>query len=345
MYRLISRLAVAFSAIGAAFPALAADYGYDNSFRPAYPDDWQPIADEEPLGFEFGLRYWYSWGEDKWSVGGDDFNSTDRTQTGELHLRIDDYTTQSYVKGLAGYSMVINGEYDNPLGSGSITDGRVGYAGADFGWSPFGWAPGNNGIFGLVGYQYWNESPNMGRANFTTAETSSDVGWTTGSPTFTLPFDSQPDNIDIHALRLGISGKAELSDMFDISAEVAAVPYAWVNGTLGAAGVDPVFSPGATTYQSSPVSVNGFGYGAMGELMLGIHPMENMAIRVGGRAWYLQGQVDASFNTATVTDPIDTDGDGTLDGAPSVSQQGYVSTSNPFSLFRYGLLAELTYKF
>jgi hypothetical protein len=73
--------------------------------------------------------------------------------------------------------------------------------------------------------------------------------------------------------------------------------------------------------------------------------MENMAIRVGGRAWYLQGQVDASFNTATVTDPIDTDGNGTLDGAPTVSQQGYVSTSNPFSLFRYGLLAELTYKF
>jgi hypothetical protein len=185
----------------------------------------------------------------------------------------------------------------------------------------------------------------MGRTEFTTAETSADVGWATGSATYTLPFDSQADNIDIHALRLGISGKAELSNMFDVSAEVAAVPYAWVNGTLGAAGVDPVFRPGSTTYQSSAVSVNGFGYGAMGELMLGIHPMENMAIRVGGRAWYLQGQVDASFNTATVTDPSDTDGDGTLDGAPTVTQQGYVSTSNPFSLFRYGLLAELTYKF
>ena len=126
---------------------------------------------------------------------------------------------------------------------------------------------------------------------------------------------------------------------------------------MGGGGNSPSFGPNApcdvlapatcdpTFFLTSPLEIEGSGYGAQAEAFIGFHPMENLTFRVGGRAWYLQGQVDASFNTATVTDPIDTDGNGSLDGAPSVSQQGYVSTSNPFSLFRYGLLAELTYKF
>jgi hypothetical protein len=271
MSRLFSRLAIALAAIGAALPATAADFpAYDDSFRPAYPDDWQPIADQEPLGFEFGLRYWYSWGEDDWNPAGANHSSDDRTQFLEGHLRIDDYSTQSYVKGLAGYSVVINGDYSNPVtapGSADLGSGGIGYAGADFGWSPFGDAGNGSGIYGLVGYQYWGEA-------------------------------ADPNHIDIHALRLGLSARANF-DMFDVSAEVAAVPYAWVNGTLA-------------TGSGAETAIDTSAYGVMGELMLGITPTPNFAARVGGRAWYLKGV---------------TDGD------------------NDYSLLRYGLLGELTYKF
>lgn len=268
MSRLLTRLATGLSAIAAVFPALAADYPDYGTLRPAYPDDWQPIADEEPLGFEFGLRYWYSWGEDRWAPAGASHTTDDRTQFLEGHLRIDDYTTQSYVKGLAGYSVVINGDYSNPTGTGDLGTGGIGYAGADFGWSPFGWAPGNSGVFGLVGYQYWAEA-------------------------------ADPNHIDIHALRLGLSARAVFDDTFDINAEIAAVPYAWVNGTLA-------------TDTVAEAAIDTSAYGVMGEVMLGFHPVPNFAARVGGRAWYLKGY---------------TDGD------------------NDFSVLRYGLLGELTYKF
>jgi len=44
-------------------------------------------------------------------------------------------------------------------------------------------------------------------------------------------------------------------------------------------------------------------------------------------------------------DPNDTMPPDPLYSAPTVSTQQVISTENPFSLFRYGLLAELTYSF
>jgi hypothetical protein len=70
--------------------------------------------------------------------------------------------------------------------------------------------------------------------------------------------------------------------------------------------------------------------------MLGFHPTQNLTFRVGGRAWYLQGQSDTTYNTVTVTNAA----------TPKVvGQQDYISTANPWSLFRYGLLTEMTYNF
>lgn len=341
MVRLLPGLALA-SLLAA--PAFGADFGgYDQDFRPAYPDDWQ---NPEPLGFELGLRYWYSKGEDGGTIGGYDFNSYDTTQTVEAHLRIDDYSTSSYVKGLAGYSMAINGNYDTSFGAaGDIVDGRVGYAGADFGMNPFGASGTGSGIYGLIGYLYWNESPNMGRADFYPVTSSDDVNWPLGASRPTLPGDSELDNIDIHALRLGVSGKVEFNDYVDLSAELAAVPYAWVNGTLGSfsSGITPTAD--GIMAQSSATTVDGFAYGAMGEAMLGFHPTENVTLRLGGRAWYLQGQAQTRFSLADISAPVDTDGDGEIDVPVNVGLQDYVIDSNPFSLLRYGALVELTYKF
>ncbi|MBI4045521.1 MAG: hypothetical protein HY371_01760, partial [Devosia nanyangense] len=151
MYRLVPALTLSALALLAAAPAMAADY--PDGFRMGYPEDYDNY---QPLGFEAGLRYWYSWGQQKADFGNGELNSNDRASIVEAHLRIDDYSTQSYVKGLAGYSAVINGDYQiGGAAGGPIESGRVAYAGADFGWSPFGWAPAGNGIYGFVGYQYW----------------------------------------------------------------------------------------------------------------------------------------------------------------------------------------------
>jgi len=85
----------------------------------------------------------------------------------------------------------------------------------------------------------------------------------------------------------------------------------------------------------------------MGEVMLGITPIENLTFRVGGRAWYLQGTADNTYTALSLTDPSDSDDseDPNYDIPPTVANQGIIETANPFSLFRYGLLAELTYSF
>jgi hypothetical protein len=171
------------------------------------------------------------------------------------------------------------------------------------------------------------------------------VAWTDGSPDYSIGFDSEVDNLDIHALRLGITAHAELGEMFDVNAELAAIPYAWVSGTLGAHSFAPVDLGDAMLFKSSPTELNGYAFGAAGELMFGFHPTENITLRLGGRAWYLNGQLDAVFNTATITDPIDLDGDGEFETGPTVSNQRYIQASDFASLFRYGALFEATFAF
>lgn len=316
MYRLVPALTLSVFSLLAAAPVLAADY--PEGFRPAYPEDYDNF---EPLGFEAGIRYWYSWGQQKADFGGVALDSKDNASTLEAHFRIDDFTTQSYVKGLAGYSAAINGNFDIGAASGSIDSGRIAYAGADFGWSPFGWAPGGSGVYGLLGYQYWNDSPEMGRGPFVTGLTGPG-----GTPN---GYDSAVNNLDISALRLGLSGRADFG-MFDVTAEVAAVPYAWMSGTLGTGSVAPFDYNGQNFFQSSATSVSGWGYGAMGELMVGVKPIENLAIRAGARAWYVGGNLDYTYSAIPADDPA--------------GRQGFIGKTW-VSAFRYGLLAELTYKF
>ncbi|GLQ55149.1 hypothetical protein [Devosia nitrariae] len=345
MSRLLPIAAVSTLALCLAAPGLAADYGMYPELRPAYPNQWA-LPEDDPLRFEAGLRYWYSWGEQDFDVGPLNQSTSDTTHSGEAHFRIDDDSTQSYVKGYAGYAFLMEGDYSTTVSSGSIANGRLGYVGADFGYMPFGNEVGSVG--GLIGYLYWNDSPNAGRNSFTAADSSADIAWTEGSPFYNLGFDSEANNLDIHALRLGLTGRAEISDMIDITAEVAAVPYAHVSGNLGNVLMDSASGPftGNNVFLSSPVNVEGMGYGAMGEVMVGFKPTENMALRVGGRAWYLQGQTEATYSTVSVIGPADSDADGDLDQAPTLTEQGYITTQdNPFSLFRYGLLAELSVTF
>ena len=355
MSRLATSIIVLVAAAGS--PALAADWGEspEDVYREAYsiePKDWNEMGDEtDSIHLETGLRYWYSMGSQNFEALGESFENTDTSHIVEAHLRVEDDSTRTYAKAWAGYSAAINGTFNDPNNlEEPLTGGKVGYAGADFGWNTFGDGHGSGaGVF--AGYQYWNDSPRTTRTNFTTATSSGDVSYDPDTGEVFLPFDSVDNNIDVNMLRLGVSGRAKLGDgMFDITGEVAAVPYATISGVIGGSGFDPDFLTPLGNYsfvKSSATAIDGTGYGAMGELMFGVTPVENLTMRIGGRAWYLQGTADATYSAITLTDPSDSDGGNApnYDTDPTVSNAHYIELEDPFSLFRYGLLAELTYKF
>jgi hypothetical protein len=370
MSRLAPSIAILIAASTGA-PALAADYTVDAGameFRTGYqsyePKDWTELGEEgDGLHFETGLRYWYSMGSQSFeetSTG--TFESNDTAHSGEAFLRIEDDATSTYAKGWAGYSAAISGDFTVPAGSGDIVDGKIAYAGADFGWNMFSDGQGT-GAGGFIGYNYWNNSSRTARADFATAETAADVAYSPDTGEWSVGGDSVDDSIDYHMLRLGLSGKAELTDFFDISGEVALVPYAKVGGVLG--GHNPVvggvfggsgcqlgFPCDDVVLKASETSIDGWGYGAMAEVMAGFKPTENLTLRLGGRAWYLQGTYDATWREVAITPPVEQPPVGDpptapdpLYSAPDLASQHFISTANPFSAFRFGLLAELTYSF
>jgi hypothetical protein len=344
-------------------PALAADYwDGDPGLRGAIqPKDWSEMGDpNDSLKFETGVRYWYSIGGQSFSSGGGATTvESDTTHAAEAYLRIDDRATNTLAKANAGYSFLTNGTYAGPLMGGAVADGHIAYLGADFGWNAFEGSDGS-GAGLLVGYNYWNSAPNTGRQNYTTATAGSAITYDPATGQTFLPGSSAPDSVDVHMLRLGLQGRINLGDMIDITGEVVGVPYAKVSGTMGMD--DPSFNtavyggPAQLPYsgvasgnisamRSSPTAIDGWGYGAMAEAWLGIHPAENVTFRVGGRAWYLQGTVDATYGAVQVGNPTDADSDGTFDTAPLVTSANYITTGNPFSMIRYGVLAELSYRF
>jgi hypothetical protein len=306
MLRSVSLLALA-TALGLASPVAAADWQWQqDEFRDSYPDDWK-LEEDNPIAIEAGIRYWYSMGAHDMTVIGDAYSSRDTSHIVEGVLRIDEPATGWYGKGFGGYSAVISNDFTTPSGSGHLNSGEIRYYGADLGWRALGNESLSSG--GFIGYQYWNDSPDMGRENF--------VGPSGG--------DSKPNKIEYHMLRLGLTTKANIADMFDVEAEVAAIPYTLVNGQYGAF-VHPAYAPGVTP--GSAGSVSGWLYGASAEVMARFRPDKNWSIGLGGRAWYLTGEADFTFQSNN--------------GGAFTS---FITKTQQFSTFRYGLLGEVSYKF
>jgi hypothetical protein len=363
------RLATSIFALAAAIgPAIAADWGKSpgDIYREAYsiePYEWSEMGDQnDGIHIETGLRYWYSMGSQSYERGSDAFEASDTAHTVEVHLRIEEDATSTYAKAWAGYSAAINGDYEDPYSSGEVIDGQLGYAGADFGWNALSDGKSNGaGVF--LGYNYWNNSPRTSRENYATATSVEDLGANLETGTWSMPGNSEDDRIELHMLRLGLSGKAEVNELFDISGEVAAVPFATINGQFGGdvgSGYGPGPFPGcdigdpcsAYTFKGSTTAIEGWGYGGMAELMAGFHPTENITLRLGGRAWYVQGTYDATYREVTVIPPVELPYEGDPPAPqnprydePVLTQAELIETENPFAVFRYGLLAELTYRF
>lgn len=320
----------------ATVPVLAADYP---DLRPAYPDSWA-TSEDDPLRFESGIRYWYSIGGQEHSIGTFSETMETKTSSGEVFVRIEDQSTQTFVEAVGGYGIAHSGSYSTNGGVNlELPAARLGYVGADFGWLPWGTEAGGLGF--VAGYQYTNDSPDTGRANFTTADSSADVSFSPATGAWGLPGDSQVNDFTVHALKLGFAGKID-AGQFDVIGEAAATPYANITGTYGAFAM-PGQTP--TFRQASAATVSGYGYGASGKLMFGFHPTENLTVRIGGRASYLQGQYNATFDSATIVPPVSNGAVPPVYSAPILSKQSYVIDNNPFKMFRYGGLLEVAGRF
>lgn len=243
MSRILTGLAVGLLASAANAPASAADWlgGQPQGFRPAYPMAMEPM--EDSLDFEAGLRYFYGVGGQSFS--GSPYSADDVSHSLEVHGRIDDHSTSTYVKGHIGYGAITDGEFEP--GGTAYNTGRVGYINADFGYLPL--ATDSLGAGAFLGYMYADESP-------------------------------ENTGLIVHGLRLGVTGKASINDVFDINAEAAIIPYANATGAMS--------NPGGTI-----IGVNGGLYGAAGEVMAGFHVSENFILRAGARATYLNGHLSS----------------------------------------------------
>ncbi len=312
MSRILTGLAVGLLASAANAPASAADWlgGQPQGFRPAYPMAMEPM--EDSLDFEAGLRYFYGVGGQRTSIVGNDYSVDDASHFVELHGRIDDHSTSTFLSGNIGYAALIDGDFETPYSGGSVStdSGRIAYGGADFGYMPFNSDGVAMGAF--VGYQYLNESPEMGRASFLTEGGGG---------------DSSPNQLEVHGLRLGGTGRAEFNEVMDVTINAAAIPYASLSGTYGAFNGLDVIDPGLPYGRGNAASISGHLYGGAIDAMIGFKPTENFAIRVGARGYYLTGPSEIYYETRNVTDPEDA--------------QGYWA-SGTTELFRWGPVIELT---
>jgi hypothetical protein len=343
---------VAIAALSVATPSLAADYNEYPELRPAYPDSWEN-SDDNPLHFEAGVRYWYSIGQMNLEVGPNSETIDSKTHSGEAFVRIDDDSTSTFVEATAGYGVAHDGSYSTNGGAEvSLPAARLGYVGADFGWLPFGDAKSGVGLGAVVGYQYTNDSPDTGRADFTTAKSAADISWSPANGSWSVGGDSEINNFEIHEAKIGVAARADLGS-FDLTGEATVTPYARVSGTYGAydAGLPEAYSGGpggGSQLQASAAAIDGYAYGVGGKLLVGFHPTDNLTFRVGGRASYLQGAYDATYDEATINGPTliapHVPG-GPNYSAPTLSKQTYIIDNNPFSMFRYGALVELSGRF
>lgn len=308
MSRLALGLGAAALIVSISGQSVAADLGAAPMFKPAYPTNWGP--EEDDVAFEAGVRYFYGLGGQTATIAGQDHTAEDRSHFVELSGRIDDLSTNTYLQGNIGYAAAIDGSYATPASGGtsvSTNSGRIAYGGADFGYVPFG--SGNFGAGGFIGYQYLNESIDMGRASFLTASGGG---------------DSEPNNLEVHGLRLGVTARTAFNDAFDFRVDAAAIPYAALKGTYGAFNANGSV-PGSV--QGSAANITGHLYGGAVEAMFGFRPTQNMVIRAGARGYYLTGPTETRFEMRDPADPA--------------TGQGYITQGN-LELFRWGPVIELS---
>ncbi|MCJ2058098.1 omptin family outer membrane protease [Methylobacterium sp. J-048] len=255
-------------------------------------------------GFEGGLRYFYSSGGPRYTLGSDlkpgQVNSRLTYQSTEAHAgegfaRVDHNPTGLFAKGFLGSGGVTSGSlYDEDFPPAirpytktlsRIKDGDISYGVVDLGYTALrrdGFSLG-----GFVGYQYDAELAN--------GYGCTQVAGGTICARRPVPNDVNvlTENLRWNALRIGLVGAARF-DRFKVSLEGAYLPV------VAATGVDrhwlrPDINP-------LPQKGNGDGYFAEGILSYDLTP--TVSVGVGGRYWRMQtgsGRIKFPFSSGSPT--------------------------------------------
>jgi hypothetical protein len=269
MRRVAFGLMVSVSAIVAANPSLSADLTYPTDMRGSY-NSWDE-PDTPLMDFEAGLRYGYSLGRVRINdvpSAGNVHAYDDASHNLELFLRLNDGYTNTYLKAMGSYSVLLDASYSGAGGSGTSNLGEIASFATDFGYALL--ASDNDkfssSLSGFVGYQYLHEGHDLdNNAALTTS------------------------GINLNALRLGVNAEAKVNAV-NLEANVAALPYVMIGGATGVEGI------------ATPVSLNGSGWGASADVFARMKVHDSVSAGVGARATYISGR--GTYNDGTTSGNI-----------------------------------------
>jgi len=218
--------------------------------------------------------------------------------TGEIYTRLDHPASGFFLKGFAGIGKETGGslqDQDFPPGvspysstNSSLSDGRVGYADADFGY--YAMAASWYKLGGFAGYHYLDERFNA----FGCAQTAANPNICAPGPTAVSSANlGISDEGRWNSVRLGLAGELTLPAGFSVRAEAAWLPYMNFNGGDDHWLREPYDFSG--TIPESGTGSNG--YQVEGELDYAL--AHNFDIGIGGRYWSMNAKGHVLFQDVT----------------------------------------------
>jgi hypothetical protein len=298
-----------------------------SAFVPPPRDDWSL-----PFIFEFGARYWYSFGNLRKRIY--DFPESSRTMisrltynglsthSAEVFARAD-HPTGLLLKGYGGLTGIQKGAlkdedfppFIDPY-SATLSDqrgGHLNYAVADIGYTVYRTPQAS--IAGIAGYTFFGQKASAYGCRQTATNPficSPEIDGTTLAIT---------EMANFHALRLGVAGELTLFDRLRFNAEAAWLPYTKVNGAdvhwlrIGS-------NPGDFT---GPIREDGRGDGFQVEATVAWQATKNFSVGAGWRYWHLDTKGNADFGGHVV-------------GVPAAAQPLYFTTD------RQGFFVQAAYR-
>jgi len=305
---------------------------------PHWPD-LPPEKRPSDYSFEVGARYWYSWGNISFAfANGDPFfgNPTSTldwhgldAHSGEVFGRIDHKPSGVFVKGLFGLGTVNTGKiedrdffFDQTKFSDTtsdVKDGQLMYGIFDVGWAYWPVPDIRVGVF--AGYHYWRQSVTAFGVRCNDTGTSINLCGPAGSVPISFDTASLRYEPIVHAVRLGVEGKAAITDRWSVTGEVALVPFAAVQNndshllrqTLADLGPAP-----------NVITKTTYAFGLEAELFVNYAVTPNIEVGAGARYW----GVGSNYGGVRFGPAFD---------------NGY--PLNGFDAQRYGVLAQVKGKF
>ena len=213
-----ARAAVAAAALACVAPPLYADYEF-----------------EVDNGWELGGRYWWSTGKTQWSHNAQSVapsfgNPTSVLVYDELRANsLEFYGAKRFrpgwfITGNLGIGRIYSGKLtDTDYNAGqakssestsAVDEGTLGYLTVDGGYD---FVRGYRSSLGIIaGLNYWNESVDVKGATFSVPA---------GTPPISSSTKVITNEVNWLSFRLGLAGRLQLGDRFNLSGTIAAVPY------------------------------------------------------------------------------------------------------------------------